>query len=1124
MLISRFFIDRPIFAWTVALIIMLFGIVAITRLPIAQYPNIAPPAISVNASYPGADAQTVEDSVTQIVEQNMTALDGLLYMSSTSDNSGKSTITLTFASGTNPDIAQVQVQNRLQQAVPLLPQVVQQQGISVSKANTNFVMAVGFTSPDNSLSAGDIGDYVATNVADPVSRVPGVGSINEFGSKYAMRIWLNPDRLDTYGLTPDDVVAAIEAQDAQVSVGQLGGDPAPPGQQINVTVTSQGRLQTPEQFRDIVLRSNTDGSTLRLGDVARVELGQADYSFNVMFNGHPASGIGVTLAAGANELDTVRAVKAEVARLQPSFPRGLQVVYPYDTTPFVRKSIRDVIVTLVEAIALVFLVMFLFLQNIRATLVPSIAVPVVLLGTFGVLSVVGYSINMLTMFAVVLAIGLLVDDAIVVVENVERLMTDEGLSPREATRRSMDQITGALIGIATVLSAVFVPMAFLQGSTGIIYRQFSVSIVSAMVLSVIVAIVVSPALCATLLKPVPKGEHHGQRGFFRWFNRAFDRGSVRYQGIVARMLGRPVRFLLIYAGLASLMALLFFRLPTAYLPNEDQGVMFLLVQAPVNASQSRTQQALNRVREYFLEHERAAVRSIFTISGFSYAGQGPSSGMGFVLLKDWSQRRDPALSAQAIQRRANRALFGMQQAMVFAIAPPAVTQLGNTSGFDFYLRDDSGRGHEALIGARNQLLYMVSRDALLANVRPDGEEDAPQFRINVDAQKAAALGVSVADINDTMSLAWGGRYIDDFIDRGHVKHVMIQADAPFRMQPGDFSRWYVRNTAGSMVSLSSFITTQWDFGPPQLVRFNEEPAVEINGDAAPGVSSGTAMAEIQKLVAKLPAGYSIDWAGESYQEQAAGAQLPMLYALSLAVVFLCLAALYESWSIPTAIIMAVPLGVVGAVIATALRGLERDIYFQVAMLTTIGLACKNAILIVEFAKEYVESGLGVIEATLHAVRDRLRPILMTSIAFGLGVFPLAIATGAGAGAQHAIGTGVFGGMLAGTFLGIFFIPVFFVVVQRVFHSLRETPAPAGGPGSAVPAASGGMAPGAGPPALPPLPAAGGAYAARAAAGNGAAARAHDANGAHDAHAAMNASRAAHGEVAARGSRQMGEGP
>jgi multidrug efflux pump len=1041
MSLSHFFIDRPIFAWTVALIIMLFGAVSITRLSIAQYPNIAPPAVSISASYPGADAQTVENSVTQIIEQNMTSLDGLLYMASTSDNSGNASITLTFDTGTNPDIAQVQVQNRLQQAVPLLPQVVQQQGISVAKANNNFLLAAGFMSSDPSMSESDVDDFVGTNIADRVSRVPGVGAIQEFGPKYALRIWLNPDRLNTYGLTADDVVAAVQAQNAQISVGQLGGEPAVRGQQINVTATSQGRLSTPEQFREIILRSNTDGSTLRLGDVARVELGQADYSYHVRFNGQLAAGMGVILAPGANALDTVRNVKQAIERMRPSFPRGLEAVYPYDTTPFVRKSIHDVIVTLVEAIALVFLVMFVFLQNIRATLIPSIAVPVVLLGTFGVLALAGYSINMLTMFAVVLAIGLLVDDAIVVVENVERLMTDEGLSPREATRRSMDQITGALIGIATVLSAVFIPMAFLQGSTGVIYRQFSVTIVSAMVLSVIVAIIVTPALCATLIKPVKKGEHHGHSSFFRWFNRVFDDGNLRYQGIVGRMVRRPGRYLIIYAALASLLALLFFHLPTAYLPDEDQGTLLLLLQGPVNSSLERTEEALDKVRNYFLENERKTMRSIFTVSGYSFAGRGSNTGLGFILLKDWSERPRRDQSAHAIQMRANRALFGLKDAMVFAVAPPVVSQLGNSSGFDFYLKNDQEQGHAALISARNQLLAMAARDPLLANVRPNGEEDAPQFRIDVDAQKAASLGVPISAINDLLSLAWGGRYIDDFVDRGRIKHVMIQADAPYRMQPGDFGRWYVRNGAGSMVSMASLITTHWTYGPPQLVRFNDSSAVEINGEAGPGVSSGTAMQEIEKLVAKLPPGYSVDWAGESYQEQAAGAQLPLLYGLSLTVVFLCLAALYESWSIPTAIILAVPLGVIGAVVATALRGLERDIYFQVAMLTTIGLACKNAILIIEFAKEYLESGLGVIEATLHAVRDRLRPILMTSIAFGFGVLPLALASGASAGAQHAIGTGVFGGMLAGTFLGIFFIPVFFVVVQRVFHSLRESPLP-----------------------------------------------------------------------------------
>jgi multidrug efflux pump len=1040
MTVSRFFIDRPIFAWVVALIIILAGAVAITQLPVSQYPNIAPPAVTVSANYPGADAQTVQNSVTQIIEQNMTALDGLLYMSSSSSNSGAVNITLTFASGINPDIAQVQVQNRLQQAVPLLPQIVQQQGISVSKANNTFVMAVGFVSTDGSMNESDVADYVASNIADQVSRVPGVGAINEFGAKYAMRIWLNPDRLETYGLTPDDVVAAVQAQNAQLSVGQLGGSPSVYGQQISVTVTSRQRLQTPQQFRDIVLRSNTDGSLLKLGDVARVELGQAAYGFHVVYNGFPASGVAITLATGANALDTVHNVTDLIRRLQPTFPHGLKAVFPFDTTPFVRRSIRDVIETLVEAVALVFLVMFVFLQNIRATLIPSVAVPVVLMGTFGVLALMGYSVNMLTMFAVVLAIGLLVDDAIVVVENVERLMTEEGLSPKEATRRSMDQITGALIGIATVLSAVFIPMAFLSGSTGIIYRQFSVTIVSAMILSVIVAIIVSPALCATLLKPVPKGGHHGHRGFFRWFNRHFDSASARYQRVVGRIIRRPVRWLLIYAAIASGMALLFFHLPTAYLPDEDQGYLFTILQAPVNATLDRTQAALQEVQNYFETYEKRAINSIFTVSGFSYSGRGDNVGMGFILLKDWSQR-GPQDSAQAIQARANRALFGLQDAMVFAVAPPAVTQLGNTAGFDFFLKDTSGQGHAALMAARNQLLFMASKDRLLQNVRPNGQEDAPQFHIDIDAQKVAALGVPMATVNDTLGLAWGGRYIDDFIDRGQVKHVMVQADAPYRMQPSDFSRWYVRNTAGQMVSLGSLIGTRWTYGPPELDRYNETPAVEINGEAAPGVSSGTAMNEIEKLVARLPRGFSVDWTGESYQERAAGAQLPMLYTLSLAVVFLCLAALYESWSIPTAIIMAVPLGVVGAVVATALRGLERDIYFQVGLLTTIGLACKNAILIVEFAKEYVEAGMGVIEATLHAVRDRLRPILMTSLAFGLGVLPLAVSTGAGAGAQRAIGTGVFGGMVAGTFLGIFFIPVFFVAVQRLFHSLRESPPP-----------------------------------------------------------------------------------
>jgi multidrug efflux pump len=1049
---SRFFIDRPIFAWVIAIIIMLFGAVSITRLPIARYPNIAPPSVQISASYPGASAKTAEDSVTQIIEQNMTGLDGLIYMDSTSDSDGSVSITLTFASGTNPDIAQVQVQNKLQLATPLLPTIVQQQGISVNKTVTSFLLALGFVSEDGRLSGGDLSDYLATNVVEPLSRVPGVGAVSLFGSKYAMRIWLDPDRLKSYALTPADVTAAVQAQNAQISIGQLGDMPSVPGQQLNATITALGRLQTAEQFGDIVLRTNSNGSTLRLKDVARVELGQANYSVDAKYNGQPASGMAVTLATGANALSTAKSINALLDQLRPKLPAGVRAMVPYDTTPFVRVSIEEVAKTLIEAIALVFLVMLLFLQNLRATLIPTIAVPVVLLGTFGVLNLLGYSINMLTMFAVVLAIGLLVDDAIVVVENVERLMSEQGLSPVEATRRSMDQITGALIGIATVLSAVFIPMAFLAGSTGIIYRQFSITIVSAMVLSVIIAIVLTPALCATLLLPVKKGEHHSNLGFFRAFNRGFERSSGRYQGVVARIVARPGRYLLMYLGLSALMGLLFFRLPTAFLPDEDQGYLFTLVQGPVGSTLARTRKDLDQVADYFLHGEKAAVQSVFTVAGFSFSGSGQNSGLGFVLLRDWSERRSSRLGVPAIGARAYGALSQIKDALAFAFAPPPVDELGNSAGFDFYLRDEQDMGHTALVAARNQFLFLASKDRLLANVRPNGQDDAPQFRLEIDPQRAIALGLNMQDVDNTLSVAWGGRYIDDFIDRGRVKHVILQADAPFRMLPEDFNHWYVRNAAGSMVSVASFSTSHWQYGSPRLERFNGVSAMEINGQAAPGVSSGEAMAEVSKLVAQIGGGFSIDWTGQSYQERAAGSQTPMLYSLSLIVVFLCLAALYESWTIPTAILLAVPLGVIGAVLATTLRGLERDIYFQVAMLTTIGLACKNAILIVEFAKENVEAGQHVIEATLHAVRDRLRPILMTSLAFGLGVLPMALATGGGAGAQHAIGTGVFGGMLAGTFLGIFFIPLFFVVVQRVFHSVPEVAAPAAAePASAGPA-------------------------------------------------------------------------
>ena len=1037
MSLSRYFIDRPIFAWVIAIIIGIAGVAAIPNLPISRYPIIAPPTVIISANYPGASAKTAEDSVTQIIEQAMTGLDGLMYMASNSDSSGNVSVTLTFASGTNPDIAQVQAQNKLQLVTPLLPQIVQQQGLNVVKANSNFLMAIGFISEDGSMSPLDMGDYLATNLVERISRLPGVGNVELFGSKYAMRIWLDPGKLKSYSLMPTDVIAAINAQNSQVSVGQLGDLPSVGGQQLNATITAQGRLQTPEQFRNIVLRTNTDGSALRLADVARVELGAANYSSVAHYNGQPATGMAITLATNANALSTVQGVEALLNQMQPSFPRGLKAFFPYDTTPFVRESIKEVVKTLLEAVLLVFLVMYLFMQNIRATLIPTIAVPVVLLGTFAVLAVLGYSVNMLTMFAVVLAIGLLVDDAIVVVENVERLMSEEGLSPVEATRRSMDQITGALIGIATVLSAVFVPMAFLSGSTGVIYRQFSVTIVSAMVLSVVVAIILTPALCATLLKPVKQGGHGSDKGFFRWFNHKFDSGNKQYQGVVARILARGGRFMLVYLALIGIMGFLFLRLPTSFLPDEDQGYMMALVQTPAGATQERTLKALDQVKDHFLNNEKDAVKSIFTVAGFSFSGGGQNSGLGFILLKDWTERQSPELSVGAVTQRAFPALMQIKDAMAFAFAPPPIPEMSNSTGFDFYLKDDQGQGHAALINARNQFLGMAMQSKLLANVRPNGQEDAPQFHLDIDTRKVGALGLSMADVNTTLGVAWGGRYIDDFIDRGRVKRVYMQADAPYRMSPEDFGLWHVRNNIGAMVPVSSFATARWEYGSPRLERYNGISAVNINGQAAPGVSSGAAMEEVENLVAQLPTGFSVEWTGQSYQERAAGAQTPMLYTLSIIVIFLCLAALYESWSIPTAILMAVPLGIIGAVLSTAFMGLTRDIYFQVAMLTTVGLASKNAILIVEFAKEYVQQGRDVVDATLHAVHDRLRPILMTSLAFGLGVLPLALATGAGAGAQRAIGTGVVGGMLAGTFLGIFFVPLFYVVVQRLVDRMNR---------------------------------------------------------------------------------------
>ncbi|MEN1941379.1 efflux RND transporter permease subunit [Luteimonas sp. MJ246] len=1050
---ARFFIDRPIFAWVIAIIIMLAGALSIFSLPVSMYPTVAPPSVEIRATYPGASAKVVEDSVTQIIEQNMKGLDGLMYFSSQSSSNGMATITLTFESGTDGDIAQVQVQNKLQLAMPLLPQEVQRQGVNVSKSTSSFLQVVGFVSEDGSMDKVDISDYVGANIVDPLSRVPGVGNIQVFGGKYAMRIWLDPNKLHTYQLAIPEVTAAIQSQNAQVAIGALGGAPAIDGQQINATINAQDRLQTPEQFRDIIVRSNPDGSALRLGDIARVEMGTEIYEFDSRYNGQQATGVAISLSTGANALDTAEGVKQALAELEPNFPPGLKAVVPFDTTPFVQVSIKGVVVTLLEAIVLVFLVMYLFLQNFRATLIPTIAVPVVLLGTFGVLAALGFSVNMLTMFAMVLAIGLLVDDAIVVVENVERIMSEEGLSPLEATRKSMDQITGALVGIGVVLSAVFVPMAFMSGSTGVIYRQFSATIVSAMVLSVIVAIVLTPALCATMLKPLKKGEHHDSgpgwsARFFGWFNRGFDRTSGKYQRGVRGILDRPWRFMGIFAAMVLVMGLLFVRLPSAFLPDEDQGVLMAMIQTPVGATQERTLESIAALEKHFLENEPDAVESVFAVQGFSFAGMGQNTGIAFVKLKDWSERTDPELSANAVAGRGMAAMSQVKDAQIFVFAPPAMPELGIASGYSFYLQDNGAQGHDALIAARNQLLGMAGESELLANVRPNGQEDTPQLRIDVDVAKAGALGLSQAAINATLAAAWGGQYIDDFIDRGRVKRVYIQADAPFRMTPEDFNLWSVKNDAGEMVPFSAFGSSHWDYGSPRLERYDGVPSVEIQGEATAGVSSGEAMAEIERLAEQLPPGFGVEWTAVSYQEREAGAQTPMLYTLSLLIVFLCLAALYESWTVPTAVLLVAPLGILGAVLANTIMGMDRDVYFQVAMLTTVGLTSKNAILIVEFAKANVEQGMEVIAATMQAVRDRLRPIIMTSLAFGLGVLPLALSSGAGSGAQRAIGTGVVGGMVVGTLLGVFFIPLFFVVIQRIFGGKRgdavdAQPAPAG---------------------------------------------------------------------------------
>ncbi len=1037
---AKFFIDRPIFAWVIAIIIMLAGALSILKLPVAQYPTIAPPAIQITASYPGADAKTVQDTVTQVIEQNMNGIDNLLYMSSTSDSSGTVQITITFDSGTDADIAQVQVQNKLQLAMPLLPQEVQQQGVSVEKSSSSFLMVLGMISTDGSMTQEDIADYVGATIKDPVSRTSGVGDVQLFGAQYAMRIWMDPNKLNNYQLTPVDVIAAIKAQNAQVAAGQLGGTPPVKGQQLNASIIAQTRLTSTEEFGKILLKVNTDGSQVRLRDVAKIELGGENYDVIARYNGQPASGLGIKLATGANALDTAEAVRSTIAKLEPFFPHGLKVVYPYDTTPFVKISINEVVKTLVEAIVLVFLVMYLFLQNFRATLIPTIAVPVVLLGTFAILAAFGYSINTLTMFGMVLAIGLLVDDAIVVVENVERVMMEEGLPPKEATRRSMEQIQGALVGIALVLSAVFIPMAFFGGSTGAIYRQFSITIVSAMVLSVIVALILTPALCATMLKPVAKGDHgENKKGFFGWFNRMFEKSTHHYTDSVGNILRSTGRYLLLYIIIVAGMAVLFVRLPSSFLPDEDQGVFLTMAQLPAGASQERTQKVLDEVTKYYLDNEKDNVNSVFTVNGFGFSGRGQNTGLAFVSLKNWDERPGATNKVPAIAGRASAHFASIKDAMVFAFNLPAIVELGTATGFDFQLIDQANLGHEKLTQARNQLFGEIAQHPdLLVGVRPNGLEDTPQFKIDIDQEKAQALGVSISDINTTLGAAWGGSYVNDFIDRGRVKKVYVMSQAKYRMLPSDIGSWYVRATDGQMVPFSAFSTTHWEYGSPRLERYNGLPSMEILGQAAPGKSTGEAMAMMEQLASKLPTGIGYDWTGMSYQERLSGNQAPALYAISLIVVFLCLAALYESWSIPFSVMLVVPLGVVGALLAATFRGLTNDVYFQVGLLTTIGLSAKNAILIVEFAKDLMDKeGKGLVEATLEAVRMRLRPILMTSLAFILGVLPLVISSGAGSGAQNAVGTGVMGGMITATVLAIFFVPVFFVVVRRRFSRRNE---------------------------------------------------------------------------------------
>ena len=1041
-MLSRFFLDRPVFAWVIAIIMMVAGGLAIYNLPISQYPPIAPPTIAITAFYPGASAQTVEDSVVQIIEQKMIGFDKLLYMSATSDASGGGRIELTFDPGTDPDLAWAQVQNKLQLAIPSLPQVVQRQGVTVSKSTRNWLLVVGLVSEDGSMDTFDLGDYAQSNLEKVLSRVPGVGEVETFSSPYAMRIWLDPGKLTAYRLTTDDVVRALQSYNVEVSAGQFGGAPAVKGQRLNASVIVQSLLRTPEEFGAIPLRVNSDGSTVRVRDVGRTELGTERYGSNILFGGKPAAALAVRQAAGANALSTADAVKAKIAEMSRYFPPGMKAIYPYDTTPFVKVAIQEVVKTLFEAIVLVFLVMYLFMGNLRATLIPTIAVPVVILGTFAVLGLFGFSINMLTMFAMVLAIGLLVDDAIVVVENVERIMSEDGLPPREATAKSMNQITSALIGIGLVLSAVFGPMAFFGGSTGVIYRQFSVTIIAAMLLSVVVALILTPVLCASLLKPVHKGEDTAGTGifflrsFFRWFDRLFYRARDLYINLVGYTLVRKLRFLVVFLLITAALGLLFRRMPTAYLPNEDQGSMYSQVLLPAGSTLEQTEEVMAQIRRYFEENEKESVESVFTISGRGFAGVAQNSGFAFIKLRDWELRNRSDLTVTAVVARAMKEFSKIRNARAFAFAPPAVRELGRSGGFDFQLQDRGGLGHEALMAARNQLLGEAARDPRLTRVRPNGLEDVPEYRIDVDWEKAGALGVPINSIHDTISASFGSAYVNDFIQGGRVKRVFVQDDAPFRRLPSDLERVYVRNGSGAMTPFSAFASGHWTYGSPQLQRYNAFPSINIWGEAPQGKSSGEAMQAMEEIAERLPRGIGFDWSGISYQERMAGSQAPVLYAFSILVIFLCLAALYESWPIPLSIMLSLPLGAIGGVIVSSLRGLPNDVYFQIGLLTTLGLTTKNAILIVQFAKAGVDAGLGVVEATLEGAKLRLRPIVMTSLALGFGVLPLTLASGAGAGAQNAIGTAVLGGVVTATFLVTLFAPLFYVLIENTFGKRR----------------------------------------------------------------------------------------